>query len=125
MRAERRITVEWNGEKQARLDALRAAELGGTLDQAAEAELEALLEFVEAEERERLAPALAQMREEQAALRQQVQESEVANEELVHLAAQQEQWLADARHLLRDLHRRHQAMKETYQSITGEPMAVT
>lgn len=116
--------MEWNGEKQARLDALRAAELSGTLDQASEAELKALLELIEAEERERLAPALVQMREEQSALRQKVQESEVANEELAHLAAQQEQWLADARHLLRDLQRRHQAMKETYQSITGEPMAV-
>ncbi|MGD8792898.1 MAG: hypothetical protein PVF47_10125, partial [Anaerolineae bacterium] len=94
------------------------------LDEADEAELKALLELIEAEERERLAPALAQMREEQAALRQQVQESEVANEQLASLAAQQEQWLADARRLLQDLQRRHQAMKETYQSITGEPMAV-
>jgi hypothetical protein len=116
--------MEWDVEKQARLDALRAAELTDTLDEADEAELKALLELIEAEERERLAPALAQMREEQAALRQQVQESEVANEQLASLAAQQEQWLADARRLLQDLQRRHQAMKETYQSITGEPMAV-
>jgi hypothetical protein len=116
--------MEWDGEKQARLDALRAAELGGTLDEKGEAELSGLLELIEAEERARLAPALAQMREEQSALRQQVQESEVANEQLAHLAAQQEQWLADARRLLHDLQRRHQAMQETYQSITGEPLAV-
>lgn len=116
--------MEWDGEKQARLDALRAAELTGTLDEAGEAELNTLLESVEAQERERLAPAIARMREEQAALRQQVQESEAANEQLAHLAAQQEQWLADARHLLHDLQRRHQAMQKTYQSITGEPLAV-
>ena len=113
-----------NGEKQARLDALRAAELTGTLDEGGRAELSALIEVVEAEERERLAPALARMRAEQAALRQQVQESEAANEQLVILAAQQEQWLADARRLLRDLQRRHQTIREVYQHVTGEPLAV-
>jgi hypothetical protein len=118
------MKMGWDGEKQARLDALRAAELGGTLDETGKAELESLLELVEAEERARLAPALAQMREEQTALRQKIQESEAANEELAYLAAQQEQWLADARHLLDDLQRRYQAMQETYQSITGEPLAV-
>lgn len=94
--------MEWNHEKQARLDALRAAELTGPLDEAGRAELTALIEAVEAEERERLAPALAQMRAEQAMLRQQVQESKTTNEQLVLLAAQQEQWLADARQLLSD-----------------------
>ena len=72
------MNMEWNDEKQARLDALRAAELTGTLDEASKAELTALIESLEAEERERLVPALAQMQAEQAALRQQVQESEAA-----------------------------------------------
>ena len=116
--------MEWNDEKQARLDALRAAELTGTLDEASKAELTALIEFLEAEEQERLAPALAQMQAEQAALRQQVQESEAANEQLATLAAQQEQLLADARRLLRDLQRRHQAIREAYQRVTGEPLSV-
>jgi len=97
--------MEWNDEKQARLDALRAAELTGTLDEADKAELAALIESLEAEERERLAPALAQMQAEQATLRQRVQESEAENEQLVTLAAQQEQLLADARRVLRDLQR--------------------
>ena len=117
--------MEWSDEKQARLDALRAAELtAGTLDEASKAELTALIEFLEAEERERLAPALTQMRAEQAALRQQVQESEASNEQLVILAAQQEQLLADARRLLRDLQRRHQAIQEAYQHVTGESLSV-
>jgi hypothetical protein len=114
--------MEWNDEKQARLDALRFAELTGTLDEASKAELTVLIESLEAEERERLAPALAQIRAEQAVLRQQVQESESANEQLVILASQQEQLLADARRLLRDLQRRHQAIREAYQHITTEPM---
>ncbi len=114
--------MEWNDEKQARLDALRVAGLTGTLDEASKAELTALIESLETEERERLTPALAQMRAEQAALRQQVQASETANEQLVLLAAQQEQWLADARRLMGDLQRRHQAIRQAYQHVTGEPL---
>ena len=116
------MNMEWNDEKQARLDALRAAELTGTLNEASKAELTALIESLEAEERERLAPALAQVQAEQAALCQQVQESEAANEQLATLAAQQEQLLADARRLLRDLQRRHQAIREAYQHVTTEPI---
>lgn len=114
--------MEWNSEKQARLDTLRVAEVTGSLDEISKAELTALIEVLEAEERERLAPALVQMRAEQAALRQQVQASAAANEQLVLLAAQQEQWLTDARRLLRDLQYRHQAMRQAYQHVTGEPL---
>lgn len=89
--------MEWNDEKQARLDALRAAELTGSLDEAGQAELAMLIEVLEAEERERLAPALVQMRAEQTELRRRVQASEATNEKLALLAAQQEQWLADER----------------------------
>jgi chorismate mutase len=115
--------MEWNDEKQARLDALRAAELTGSLDEAGRSELAALIEAVEMEERERLAPALAQMQAERTALHQKVQESKTTNEQLVLLAAQQEQWLADARQLLSDLQRRHQAMRQVYQDVTGEPLS--
>lgn len=114
--------MEWNDEKQARLDALRVAELTGSLDKAGQAELTTLIEALEAEEQERLAPALAQMQAEQTELRRQVQASEATNEQLVLLAAQQEQWLADARRLMGDLLRRHQAIRQAYQHITGEPL---
>lgn len=89
--------MEWDDTKQARLDALRAAELAGTLDEATRAELAELIDAVEAEEHERLVPAFERMRAEQATLRQQVQDVETANEQLVALAAQREQLLADAR----------------------------
>jgi hypothetical protein len=118
------VKVEWNDEKQSRLDALRAAELTGALDAEGKTELAALIELLEAEERERLAPALAQVQQEQAALRQQVRESESPNEQLVILAAQQEQLLADMRRVLRDLQRRHQSIREAYQHVTGEPLSV-
>jgi hypothetical protein len=121
---EEQVSMGWNDDRQARLDALRSAELTGTLDEAGRAELAALIEVVEAEERERLALALDKMQAEQAALRQQVQDSAAANEQLVTLAAQQEQLLADVRRLLRDLQRRHQAIREAYQHVTGEPLSV-
>ncbi len=114
--------MEWNDEKQAQLDALRATELTGSLDEASEAELTTLIEALETEEQERLAPALAQMQAEQTELRRQVAASETANEQLALLAAQQEQWLADARRLLSDLQRRHQAIRRAYQHVTGEPL---
>ena len=116
--------MKWDDTKQVRLDALRAAELAGTLNEAGRAELAELIDAVEAEERERLAPAFDRMQAEQVTLRQQVQGVETANEQLVVLAAQQEQLLADARQLLRDLQQRHQAVRETYQRITGETLSV-
>lgn len=116
--------MAWNEEKQVRLDALRAAELAGTLDEAGKAELSALIECVEAEERTRLAPVLAQMQNERTALRQQIQKSEVENEQLATLAAQMEQLLADGRQTLRDLQRRHQAIRAEYERVTGEPLSV-
>lgn len=116
--------MKWNDTKQARLDALRAAEVAGTLDEATRVELTELIEAVEAEERERLAPAFDRMRAEQAILRQQVQDVEKTNEQLVVLAAQQERLLADARQLLHDLQQRHQAVREAYQRVTGETLSV-
>lgn len=115
--------MKWDDTRQVRLDALRAAELAGTLDEAARAELAELIDAVEAEEHERLAPAFDRMRAEQATLRQQVQEVETASEQLVVLAAQQERLLADARQLLHDLQQRHQAARETYQRITGATLS--
>lgn len=53
--------MKWDDTKQARLDALRAAELAGTLNEAGRAELAELIDAVEAEERERLAPAFDRM----------------------------------------------------------------
>ena len=117
--------MEWNAEQQARLDALRAADLAGALDKADKAELNALIEAVEAEERQRLAPALAHVQAEQAALRQQIRESEMENEQLVTLAAQMEQLLTDGRQMLRTLQHRHQAIRTEYQRVTGEPLSVT
>jgi len=115
--------MEWNDKKQARLDALRTAELAGRLDKAGEAELNALIESLEIEEKDRLSPAMAQMQAEQAMVHQQVQDSEATNEQLAMLAAQQEQLLADSRRLLRDLQSRHQAVREAYRRVTGESLS--
>ena len=117
--------MEWNAEQQARLDTLREANLAGALDKAGKAELNALIEAIEAEERQRLAPELARVQAEQTALRQQIRESEIENEQLVALAAQMEQLLTDGRQMLQTLQHRHQAIRTEYQRVTGEPLSVT
>jgi hypothetical protein len=115
--------MAWDEEKQARLDTLRAAELTGTLDEVGKAESSALIESIEVEERKRLARALARTQAEQAALRQQIQAGEAENEQLAALAVQMEQLLADGRRTLRDLQRRHQAIRAEYQRVTGKPLS--
>lgn len=115
--------MEWDDDKQARLDALRASKLAGTLDEAGKAELAALVEFLDAEERDQLAPAMARMQAELAVLHQQLQESEAENEQLAGLMVQMEQLLADWRHAIYDLQRRHDAIRTKYQQITGKPLS--
>jgi hypothetical protein len=115
----------WSTDKQQRLDALRAKELTGTLSAAERRELARLITEVEAEESARLAPAMAQMQREQVILRRKVRQSQVDNESLAALVAQQEQMLADARRTLKDLQRRRQEIHETYFRVTGEALALT
>lgn len=114
----------WTEDKQRRLNDLRRLELAGVLPEAEAQELAVLVEEIDAEERNQLAPALARMRAENAALRRQVRDNAAMNEQLATLVAQQEQLLADARKLLRDLGQRQQAIREKYYQVTGEPLLV-
>jgi hypothetical protein len=114
----------WTEEKQRQLNDLRRRELAGALTDAEAKELAVLFEEIDAEERNQLAPALARMHAENAALHRQVHKSAAVNEQLAALVAQQEQLLADARKLLRDLSQRQQAIREKYYQVTGEPLLV-
>lgn len=112
----------WNAAKQERLDTLSAGELAGRLSESEQRELEQLIRELETDERQRLTPALEQMRREQAALRRKALQAQVSNERLVVVVAQQEQMLADARQTLSDLQRRHQVIRESYFRVTGEAL---
>lgn len=89
--------MDWNVERQARFDQLRAGELAGTLTVQEEAELAELVTLLEADEARRLTPALGRMRTEQVVLHQQLVALQSENEELAQLLAQQERLVADAR----------------------------
>lgn len=112
----------WNAAKQERLDTLSAGELTGRLGESEQRELEQLVRELETGERQRLTPALEQMRREQAALRRKALQAQVSNERLVVVVAQQEQMLADTRQTLSDLQRRHQVIRDSYYQVTGEAL---
>jgi hypothetical protein len=112
----------WNAAKQERLDTLSARELAGRLSESEQRELGQFVRELETEERQRLTPALEQMRREQIALRRTVLQAQVSNERLAVVVAQQEQMLADARQTLNDLQRRHQVIQDSYYRVTGEAL---
>jgi len=113
----------WDAAKQERLNTLSAGELTGRLSESEQRELGQLVRELEIDERQRLTPALEQMRHEQAVLRRKVLQAQVSNERLAAVVAQQEQMLVDARRTLSDLQRRHQVIRESYFRVTGEALA--
>jgi len=99
--------MSWTKETQAKLDRLREKELAGTLTDAEQAELAALMAEVEAEEAQSLTPAMARLRGDVEVLIREVRGVESRNEELARLVAQQQQLAADARRFLAEFdHRR-------------------
>ena len=113
-------TMIWHSEKQARLDWLRKSELAGTLTAGEQTELNELVAALEADEADRLAPAVARMREEQEALRGRLRALQAENEELARLLNQLELLAADARGWLAQFEQRHTLIRETYTRLTGE-----
>jgi hypothetical protein len=114
--------MNWNAEMQARLDQLRASELAGALAAEEEAELTKLIEMLEAEEAQRLAPAFIRLHAEQATLREKLRALQTGNEELAKLLHQQEQLVADAHRWLAQFEQRHFLIQQAYTKITGEAL---
>jgi hypothetical protein len=101
--------MEWTTQQQTLFDELRSRELAGTLTVQEQTQLAGLIQILEAEEARYLAPATDQMRAEQAALRERLQE----------------QLVADARHWLTQFEQRHQQIQQTYTRLTGEILTAT
>ena len=112
--------MRWDTKMQARFDELRKGELAGTLTAQAEAELAQLVTFLETDEKDRLAPALDQLRSEQVTLRTRLQELQSKNEALAQLFSQQEQLVVDARQWLAQFEQRHRLIRQSYSRLTGE-----
>ena len=114
----------WTAEQQASFDELRARELSGMLTTEEQARLDELTATLEAEEAYYLAPVVARMRADQAALRERLKALQTENEALARLASQQEQLVADARQWLAQFEQRHRQIRQAYTRLTGEALPV-
>src|SRR5436309_2259003 len=117
--------MDWDKEKQARLDALRMREISGALTDPERAELATILEKLEAEEARALAPALARLREDVAARQQKIGVVQADNEELAKLLAQERQLAAEARRFLIQFDERSASIREGYARLMGEALPST
>ena len=98
--------------KQARFNALRAAERQGALTEAEGAELLALTQELDALEAAYLQPATEHVRQEREALGEQ-------NSKLEELLREQQDYLAEIRTLVADLEVRARWWRQRYMDITG------
>ena len=102
----------WDEVKQARFNALRAAERQGALTEAEGAELLALTQELDALEAAYLHPATECMRQAREALGEQ-------NSQLEALLREQQDYLAGIRTLVADLEVRTLQWRQRYMDITG------
>lgn len=114
--------MNWNDEKQARLDALRQRETTGTLTAPEQQELETLMATLTQAADEALLPAIARLQKEQAEIEARLQQRQHENEELAQLLHQQEQLTTESRQWLRDFDRRQAQIRERYTRLTGEAL---
>jgi len=103
----------WDEVKQARFNALRAAERQGVLTEAESIELRALTQESDALEAIYLHPATERLRQEREALGEQ-------KSKLEELLREQQDYLAEIRTLVADLEARAQRWRQRYMDITGQ-----
>lgn len=114
--------MTWNPELRARFDALRLAELAGSLTASEEVEFATLIRTLEAEEAQRLGPAMDRMHREENELQDQLNALQAENDELAKLLSQQQQFVADARRWLSQFDQRHLAIRQAYSRLTGQTL---
>ena len=102
----------WDEVKQARLNALRAADRQGVLTEVEGAELLALTQELDALEAAYLHPSTERMRQEREALGEQ-------HSQLEELLRKQQDYLAEIRTLVADLEVRARRWRQRYMDITG------
>ena len=103
----------WDEEKQARFNALRAAERQSILTEAEGVELLALTQELDALEATYLHPVTERLRQEREALGEQ-------KSKLEELLREQQDYLAEIRTLVADLEARAQQWRQRYMDITGQ-----
>jgi hypothetical protein len=105
----------WDEDKQARFNALRAAERKGTLTPDESAELAALTQELDAVEAAYLTPATERARQERETL-------EAQNRQLEELLREQQDYLAEVREVVAELEAREQSWRKRFAEITGREL---
>jgi hypothetical protein len=112
--------MNWNETKQSRFDELRMRELAGTITPAEQTELSQLINMLETEEVELLAPALQKTQDRQHELQEKLDQKQREAEQLTRLLQQQEQLISDARRWIKEFETRHSQIQQTYDELLGE-----
>lgn len=112
--------MEWNETTQTRFDELRYKELSGNLNEEEREELAQFVAVILADEEEYLAPVIAQMRSDNEAMQEQIDELQQENVYLVRIIIQQEQLVQDAKHWLDEFERRHSVLQRAYAQVANQ-----
>ena len=99
--------MNWNEELEERLLHLRLLELEGTLTLGEKDELDRLMQFLEEEEIEQLAPASAHLKAEQTRLQEALTAQQAENDSLHRIYQEQTLLIKDARQWLTNFEKRH------------------
>lgn len=114
--------MSWTQDDQTKLDYLRGKELSGTLTDAEQSELAALMARVEADEAAVLAPEIARLRAEAGEIAVELGRVGAENDELARLMAQQLALVADTRRFLDEFDRRRASILDALARIAGGPL---
>ncbi len=109
----------WDEEKQRRFDVLREREASETLGTDEQAELDAMLAELDAEEAAAMQPALERAQERIEALSAELTEARKRQAELARIAEEQERLLAEARSYAERLRTRRAALEVAFRRIVG------
>ena len=111
--------MRWSDAETSRFQALRERQARGELSPAERAELEALLDALDAEEADAPAPAARRLLADAEAMARETASLDAKARELQRIAEEEERLLADARANLERLRQRSAALAEDYQRVMG------
>jgi len=111
--------VRWNEEKSRRFQALREAEVQGPLTDAERAEINRLIDELDADEADDLRPAMERAQARAGDLAAEKARLEAQADALARIVAEQEGLLTDATAYLQKLRDKSAALAEDYRRLMG------
>ena len=116
--------MQWNKSTEERFNTLRVKKFESVLNDDETAELATLQVILDQETAMTLSPLITSLEQENDVMRRKLNETSEENRVLLTIIEQQKQLVADARHWLSEFESRHNAIRQTYQRVTGEPLTV-